>query len=56
MSDATLQYLKRHWKILLNIVTVGALLIVIMYPPRTSYHLREFGKSPRLDIVIDGTD
>jgi uncharacterized protein (TIRG00374 family) len=30
MSDASLQYLKRHWKILLNIVTVGALLIVII--------------------------
>ena len=29
MTETVLQYLKRHWKILLNIVTVGALLIVI---------------------------
>jgi uncharacterized protein (TIRG00374 family) len=30
MSETVLQYLKHHWKILLNIVTVGALLIVIL--------------------------
>ena len=30
MSETVQQYLKHHWKIILNIVTVGALLIVIL--------------------------
>ncbi|MGD0284049.1 MAG: lysylphosphatidylglycerol synthase transmembrane domain-containing protein [Candidatus Saccharimonadales bacterium] len=29
MTETVLQYLKRHWKILLNVVTVGALLIIV---------------------------